>query len=330
MDMENPEHNLVIPPSWPEATARLKAQAGLTLVLGATDTGKSSFCAFLLGRLCREGGAAGFVDADLGQSTLGPPMAVGAKSCASPEDVGRDLWPPILQFVGSPTPDGHLAESLVALAKVVERVRCAGPRRIVVDTTGLVEGDSGRRLKALKVQLLRPEWIVALQRADELEPLLSCFERQGRRILRLQSPPEARPRSREQRRRRRLAAYAEYFAHANPSDIAVADVAIHNCPANLAEAFGPASRSMTTGPVCPGDSPIGLLAGLNGADGETLAVGRVTGVDWAGGRLTLLAPRIEAASVRLLHFASGAEPALENIRDLTSVLSTDSTKEELP
>lgn len=300
MSAHGDDTGLGVPDPWRETADRIAAMPGLTVVLGESDTGKSTFCAFLVGSLCAKG-AVGLVDADVGQSTLGPPMTIGGAICTRPRDARRNLHPPFLYFTGASTPERRLLESVLGAARVTERVRSEKPRAIVVDTTGLVHGESGRRLKIHKVQWLRPSWIVALQRAGELEPLLACFEGEGRRVVRLQAAAEVKHRSREQRRRNRQAAYAEYFANAKLMDIEIRGVSVFDCPENIADAFG--ASAVTMGPACAGESLEGLFVGLNDAAGDTLAVGRIASADWARGILSLSAPPVAPDAVTSLKIA---------------------------
>ena len=51
----------------------------LVCVVGANDTGKSSLCRYLVSHFRQQGRKVALVDADLGQSTLGPPASVSMK-----------------------------------------------------------------------------------------------------------------------------------------------------------------------------------------------------------------------------------------------------------
>ena len=292
---------LAIPDSWRDAAGRIAASPGLAIVLGDCDTGKSALCSFLARDLCRTGLTVGLVDADVGQSTIGPHMTIGGKLCETPEAVGPDLHPPFLYFTGATTPERCLIDSIVGTAQVADRVRETGPNVILVDTTGMVEGEAARRLKTIKVQWLQPAWIVALQRGDELAPLLLPMERERRRVIRLPAPAEARRRSRERRRANRRAAYTAYLAQAEPITLEIAALSVYDCPENAPEVL--AASAVTTAPAWPSDSLAGALAGLNDVNGHTLAVGRIVGVDCSKGTISLAAPAIDRERVTSLKIA---------------------------
>ena len=59
------------------AAVALAAESRVMLVIGETDTGKTHFTTYLASALLSRGDAVAVVDADLGQSDIGPPTTVG-------------------------------------------------------------------------------------------------------------------------------------------------------------------------------------------------------------------------------------------------------------
>ena len=62
------------PREWFDLLDVLKEEKGVAIILGATDTGKSTLAKFLIFNLCQRGLKVALVDADIGQSFLGPPL----------------------------------------------------------------------------------------------------------------------------------------------------------------------------------------------------------------------------------------------------------------
>lgn len=65
-----------LPAEWQQSADRIVAQAapGLrVIVVGVTDTGKSTFCRYLASCLVEAGIEVSLVDADVGHCTIGPP-----------------------------------------------------------------------------------------------------------------------------------------------------------------------------------------------------------------------------------------------------------------
>jgi polynucleotide 5'-hydroxyl-kinase GRC3/NOL9 len=65
------------PKEWHDVLNVLEKEKGTVILLGTTDTGKSTLAKFLVTHLCKRGVKVAFVDADIGQSFLGPPTAIG-------------------------------------------------------------------------------------------------------------------------------------------------------------------------------------------------------------------------------------------------------------
>jgi polynucleotide 5'-hydroxyl-kinase GRC3/NOL9 len=70
-------------PSWKAGLDDLR-QARTILLLGATDTGKTTFLTWLANTLLVQQRRIAIVDADVGQSSLGPPTTIGLSVVAKP------------------------------------------------------------------------------------------------------------------------------------------------------------------------------------------------------------------------------------------------------
>jgi polynucleotide 5'-hydroxyl-kinase GRC3/NOL9 len=205
---------MIVPASLDEAVARASG-ARLTVVLGATDVGKTSLVARLGAHLLAAGRSVGVVDADLGQSEIGPPTTVGLGRPRPPAARPADAEVVALAFVGATSPAGHLLATAAATHALAARARRLGLDHVLVDTSGLVRGEAGRRLKRHKLALVDPDLVICLERAGECEPILRPYAGPGRSlVLRVPAAPGARRRSPEERRRRREAALARYLAGA--------------------------------------------------------------------------------------------------------------------
>ncbi|NLE76162.1 MAG: hypothetical protein GX605_05350 [Chloroflexi bacterium] len=105
------------------------------MVLGASDSGKSTFAGYLFQRVQADGRDAAFLDADLGQSTVGLPTTVNLAAPQGPLRLVQEgaPFPPRpggSSFVGSVTPRGYLLPLLVGCAPpgVGGGPGCAGHR----------------------------------------------------------------------------------------------------------------------------------------------------------------------------------------------------------
>ena len=194
---------------------RLLATPGVVFLLGGIDTGKTTLAVELARRAERAGIPAAIVDADIGQSTIGPPTTVGLKLCAGMKEISSDVLreADALGFVGSLSPRGHLLPLAVSTGELTARARAAGCPLVIVDSTGLVSGIAGQLLKFYKMQLVRPDYVVGLKRGGELDPIIGNARRfTPAQVLEVQVSPQVVARSADERmsfRERQLAAYFE-------------------------------------------------------------------------------------------------------------------------
>ena len=73
----DPRRKLDVPPEWGAAASEIFERSLRTvLVIGGSAVGKSSFCRYLTEVLLARQAEVAFVDADIGQSNIGPPATV--------------------------------------------------------------------------------------------------------------------------------------------------------------------------------------------------------------------------------------------------------------
>jgi polynucleotide 5'-hydroxyl-kinase GRC3/NOL9 len=149
---------------------------GVVLLLGAADTGKTTFARQLLAAAIGAGKRTAFVDADIGESTVGPPTCVGLKWINDPADLDDLARADRLQFVGSIKTSGLVLQQVVATAALVGQARDEVDL-VVVDTSDAVSGVTGQTLKYHKTELTRPEVVVAFQRGEEMAPIIGMLRR---------------------------------------------------------------------------------------------------------------------------------------------------------
>jgi len=243
----------------------LSEEKGIVILLGATDTGKSSLIKFLILNLCQQGLKVALVDADIGQSFLGPPTTIGLAVFKSDPDWEVVLSPPEIFFVGSTTPEGHFSLYLKGVKRMVDKAISYGTELVLVDTTGFVSGEAGKELKRRKIDLLSPRFILALQKSNEIEPMLELYERNPLyKIYRLPLSEQVKPRSMEERRMNKANKFRDYFKDSVIQEFAIEEIQIEG------EVIDP------TGECIPLDWSLrihGLLIGLKNSNDETLALG---------------------------------------------------------
>jgi polynucleotide 5'-hydroxyl-kinase GRC3/NOL9 len=272
--------DFIVPPAW----ARLNVEnlRGTVMVVGASDTGKSTLARYLFQKLCRQGVLTAYLDTDVGQSTLGLPTTLNLALAAAP---GDDRFPPpgspLTYFVGATTPRGHMLPTVIGAYRLQQRALALGAKAIIVDTTGLVDrAQGGKALKQWKIELLAPGVVIGLQRRNELEPILWPLRRDGRvQSLELGISPYVLERAREARIARRRERLARYFDGAQPRLVELRRMPVYDLE-RLA---------------------VGALLAFQDADGFSLALGVVEEADRLGAKMIVRTPlpRLEGvASVR--------------------------------
>jgi len=284
------------PKEWFELLDVLEEGKGIAILLGATDTGKSTLANFLISHLCRRGLKVGLVDADIGQSFLGPPATIGLSVFKSHPDWEVILSPPEIFFVGSTTPEGHFPIHLKGVKRMVDKVSSCGSDVILVDTTGFVLGEAGKELKRRKIDLISPRFILALQKDDELEPILEQYkENPLYKIYRLPLSEQVRPKSMEERRLNRTNKFRDYFKYSVIQELAMEGVQIEG------EVLDP------SGALLPLDWALrinGLLIGLKDENDDTLALGLIRNYSEEKKMLRGFTPLQEIQKVKIVQLSS--------------------------
>ncbi len=273
---------------WAEKAARQVLdrgllQTGICLILGSVDTGKTTL-ALVLARQLAARQAVGIIDADVGQSHIGPPATVGWAV------IDRDLSQQVdlshlvaigISFVGDITPVGHLLQLTAAIVQGVQQLSKV-TEVIIIDTPGFVRGPAAAALWWTVHQVLTPVLILAVQRSDELSDILAGLRTSGCPIERIICPGEIPTKSPAERCRYRQDQFDRYLRDSCLYSINVSEVAVRS------------SRRLSR------ESLLSRLVGLRDENSADIAVGVVTDVQQGGDVVVVRAPRTSARSVEPL------------------------------
>jgi polynucleotide 5'-hydroxyl-kinase GRC3/NOL9 len=260
--------------------ARSIVGPGICLFLGAADMGKTSLAAALADRLsCRAPVA--FVDADVGQSHIGPPAAVGCAILDKPCPDLTAIVPEAIAFVGDVSPVGHLLQFAAALARCLAAVGTKADITLI-DTPGLVSGGAAAALWWTVHRIVRPAGIIALERQNELETVLAGLDRFDAHIERIHTPAALGVKTPEQRRQYRMRRFADYFRQATRQPLNLAEVAIQS------------GRNIDCGGC------VNLLVALMDKANAEIALGLIKTWDADKKRATVLTPTTDLAKVRCI------------------------------
>lgn len=191
---------------WQSLEEKLSTYLGTVMVLGGTDTGKTTLARSILefGKL--KGLKTGLLELDMGQSEFGPPTSCTLHLPFLPHS---DLH----YFVGRLSPAGAVAKCLAACVCLFRQARENRVQLLVVDPTGLIEGGLGVWLKRTKIEFLSPALIIGIEKNTELSSIFYPFRfRSDLEILSYKPLPEVRSHSREERAELRKKKFLAYFS----------------------------------------------------------------------------------------------------------------------
>lgn len=176
----------------------LVSRSRIAMFIGRNDTGKST----LIKRIAQELDVS-VIDADIGQSDIGPPTVVSLGERHNERYKMLDGY-----FCGSTTPAKHFLPLLAGTSRMAKRIKRFPA---LVNTTGLATGAIGRMLKTEKINALDPDVIIGIGIGLEY---LDAFERTGATVMHLPVSTAVRQKSHSERTALRQNAFKEHFSGA--------------------------------------------------------------------------------------------------------------------
>lgn len=206
-----------VPESWVAAVdAFHRLDAGRTLVVGSTDTGKSTFCTFLANSSLRNGQNVAVIDADIGQSDLGPPGSLGLSIINRPLIQLETSLVDAMIFIGEISPSSVTDKIIQGILKLEGRV--PSKSLLVVNTDGWVNNAEAVNYKVRMANELRPDLVIGLAEGSELDPIL---EKVTTSTVKMQTPKFIKSRSRDERRSLREHGYRKYLRNSIHSNFSL-------------------------------------------------------------------------------------------------------------
>jgi len=217
-----------IPSSWDEAAKELLSldKPVTVMVVGGIDSGKTSFCTFLVNAAVKEKLRTSVIDADLGQSDVGPPSTVGFNFVA---ELVKDLFEIDAQdavFVGSTSPSGAISKVVEGLTSLEARLMEAGVDFLVINTDGWIEGEEATAYKVRLAEKVAASVVVGMQQENELNPILDALH--GVNVLVIDSPQLIQSRSREKRKLLRELSYKKYMKGAKIQSFSISWITVED------------------------------------------------------------------------------------------------------
>lgn len=281
--------NIIIPEEWRRLVIKIKERKApsIIFIIGASDTGKSILAQYIYIQLNTKKGLIALVDADLGQSTVGPPTTVGLAIDKDQKNIFKPLY---MQFVGSTSPRGHMLQTLVAVKKLVDKAKALKVKKIIIDTSGFISGVIGHEFKFQKIDLINPTHIIALEMENELGSLLGNFShRKEMAIHRFKVIKGAiKLKTRDERRFYREKQFKNFFKNAKLKSLNLSKIGIHGIVPDLT-----IKQNWNN-----------LLLGLCDAENNTLSLSIIQDIDLSKGIISFITPFEKMDNVKSIQFGS--------------------------
>ncbi len=201
-----------IPPSWlaaAEEMQQLPSRPATALVIGTTDSGKTSFCTFLINRLIGQKKKVAILDGDLGQSDVGPPCTVAYAFVTKPITDLFNLRAKNASFIGSTSPSGASEKVIDAMITLKKEVLDGNPDFIIVNSDGWIEGKNAIEFKARLAEQLSPDIVFCIRKKDELTLMLDALDKFRKCVV--ETPSVVYERTIEKRKNLRELGYSKYL-----------------------------------------------------------------------------------------------------------------------
>jgi len=199
-------HTSTIPHSWKLAAVALKQMLeGAAVILGPPDVGKSTLCVYLLNTLLQDGKHVCVIDADIGQTDIGPPTTIARAIPTRPILSLQELTPDRAFFIGHISPSGVEPK----LINGIQRLLAKREKSItIINTDGWITSLDATVYKIDMLTQVKPDLVLGLGFSNELDPILDAVTQ---RSLKITAAKHALERSRVDRRRMRSEGYRRFL-----------------------------------------------------------------------------------------------------------------------
>ena len=327
-----------VPSSWEKASKEILSlkKPVTVMVMGDVDSGKTSFCTYLANEALREKWKVAIIDADLGQSDVGPPSTIGFNLVTAPVRDLFEIKAESAYFVGLTSPSGVVNKVLEGLTELKNRILEIDVDFLIINTDGWVDGEDATNYKIRLTERVSPSVVVGIQQGDELAPILATLKET--KTLAIESPQVVQRRNREKRKILRELSYKKYLKQAKVQSFALNWVKVEGAPLGTgnhltAEHMEKIRSLLGASPIYSEETPItvfivlrknqsideeqierigesfgkrvkviregeeeGLLVGLQDERGKFLGIGILCGVDYKRKTMKIYTPVSENVS----------------------------------
>ncbi|HQJ56382.1 MAG TPA: Clp1/GlmU family protein [Caldisericia bacterium] len=205
--------NIIIEKEWIKTKDNFIKNGKKLIVIGGSDSGKSTFILYLANEIFKIGKSVGVLDLDIGQSNIGPPGTIGFGIVRENLNNLSEIEPDKMYFIGGVSPKGNLLQLVVGSFKLLKEMEKKFLDYILIDTTGLVNGMIAEVLKHNKIEVLDPDYIIIFEDENEIDNLINPFIYENKKIVKIKPSSNSIERTRLERMEYRNKKFREYFSN---------------------------------------------------------------------------------------------------------------------
>jgi polynucleotide 5'-hydroxyl-kinase GRC3/NOL9 len=192
---------------WQEIVNKILIEKFRTILLiGDTDTGKSSLATFIANLALKKNLKPAVIDADMGQGDLAPPTAIGGTIIENPITDLRNLYAQFFEFIGNTSPVGFEDVTINAIKQIVKKITTTDSDICIINTDGYIH-NNGIDYKVKMAKKLRSDLVVCLGEKCVFESFRSKY---FSLVLHSKGPTKT-IKSRIERNQRRLNQFLRYI-----------------------------------------------------------------------------------------------------------------------
>jgi polynucleotide 5'-hydroxyl-kinase GRC3/NOL9 len=280
-----------VPDDWKVLVSQTVKNHKRIVVMGGTDSGKTSLTTFIINSLLGEGKKACLVDLDLGQSNICPPTTIGSVLTTKQVPDIYQLKAEFIVPVGFTSPsfakEYHLKKAGELLSYAVNEEGYA-----VIDCDGWVEGKDAEEHKINLLNVIKPTLVVFLEKSQE--KVESYCRDAGIECVVVSKSEYVYKRNQEARKRLRESSFRRYLKDGSIKTIPLSWLKLSTIPAeahnvtinplqhvkSLIDAYN--AQSMNVPPLDSeslSKNKAGILSYMYDADGRCLGIGLVSDID---------------------------------------------------
>ena len=176
-----------IPESWQKAFDEVLARSKplTVLIVGGIDRGKTKLCAYMANRALAHDIITAVIDADLGQTSIGPPATISYGIITKQVTDLFNIEPAAIRFIGQTSPTNATERIIHELTPITDQILEADVPFTVINTDGWIEGSTAQEFKLMLLRKLQPDIVIGIQIREEVEHILHLAEEMGCTVIRV-------------------------------------------------------------------------------------------------------------------------------------------------